>query len=147
PARWLDPRRAPVRGPRLAHARGRADRLDHTRAPQTGPRNRPALARPVKLLNLPGPIYRRRLIMSELTGLRVAVLATDGFEEPELTEPVKALKEAGAQVTIVSPRSGEIQGVRHDIDRTIKVKVDRTIDEVSAAEFDAVHIPGGTLNA
>jgi protease I len=85
--------------------------------------------------------------MSELNGLRVAVLATDGFEETELTEPVKALKEAGAQVTIVSPRSGEIQGVRHDIDRTIKVKVDRTIDEVSADEFDAVHIPGGTLNA
>ena len=85
--------------------------------------------------------------MSELTGLRVAVLATDGFEEPELTEPVKALKEAGAQVTIVSPRSGEIQGVRHDIDRTIKVKVDRTLKDAGADEFDAVHLPGGTLNA
>src|ERR1700683_2600784 len=85
--------------------------------------------------------------MSELTGLRVAVLATDGFEEPELSEPVKALKEAGAQVTIVSPRSGQIQGVQQDIDKTIKVKVDRTLQEVSADEFDAVHLPGGTLNA
>ncbi len=85
--------------------------------------------------------------MSELTGFRVAVLATDGFEEPELTEPVKALKEAGAQVTIVSPRSGQIQGVRHDIDKTIKVKVDRAIDEVDADEFDAVLLPGGALNA
>jgi protease I len=85
--------------------------------------------------------------MSELTGLRVAVLATDGFEESELTEPVKALKEAGAEVTIVSPRSGQIQGVQHDIDKTIKVKVDRTLQEVSANEFDAVHLPGGTLNA
>ena len=85
--------------------------------------------------------------MSELTDLRVAVLATDGFEEPELTEPVKALKEAGAQVTIVSPHSGEIQGMRHDIDKTIKVKVDRTLKEVSADDFDAVHLPGGTLNA
>ena len=85
--------------------------------------------------------------MSELNGLRVAVLATDGFEEPELTEPVKALREAGAQVTILSPRPGEIQGVRHDIDKTIKVKVDRTIKEASAEEFDAVHLPGGALNA
>src|SRR5229473_451602 len=85
--------------------------------------------------------------MSKLTGFRMAVLATDGFEESELTEPVKALKEAGAQVTIVSPRPGQIQGVRHDIDKTIEVKVDRTIDEVSADEFDAVHLPGGTLNA
>jgi len=85
--------------------------------------------------------------MSALTGLRVAVLATDGFEEVELTEPVKALKEAGAQVTIVSPHSGEIQAVRHDIDKTIKIKVDRTLQEVGADEFDAVHLPGGTLNA
>jgi len=85
--------------------------------------------------------------MSELSGFRVAVLATDGFEEPELTEPVKALREAGAQVTILSPRPGEIQGVRHDIDKTIKVKVDRTVEGASAEEFDAVHLPGGTLNA
>jgi protease I len=85
--------------------------------------------------------------MAELTGLRVAVFATDGFEESELTEPVKALKRAGAAVTIVSPKSGEIQGVRHDIEKTGKVKVDRTINEVSADEFDAVHLPGGALNA
>jgi protease I len=85
--------------------------------------------------------------MSELSGLRVAVLATDGFEEPELTEPVKALRQAGAQVTIVSPHAGEIQAVQHDIDKTIKVKVDRTLSEVSADEFDSVHLPGGVVNA
>src|SRR3984957_12495464 len=85
--------------------------------------------------------------MSELSGLLVAVLATDGFEEPELTEPVKALRQAGAQVTIVSPRAGEIQAVRHDIDKTIKVQVDRTLEQVGPEEFDAVHLPGGTLNA
>src|SRR5579859_2609118 len=85
--------------------------------------------------------------MSELSGFRVAVLATDGFEEPELTEPVKALRDAGAQVTILSPKTGEIQGVRHDIDKTIKVKVDRPIQGASAEEFDAVHLPGGALNA
>jgi deglycase len=77
----------------------------------------------------------------------VAVLATDGFEETELTEPVKALRDAGAQVTIVSPKSGQIQGVRHDVDKTIKVKVDRTIGGVTPREFDAVHLPGGTVNA
>jgi len=50
-------------------------------------------------------------------------------------------------VTILSPKTGEIQGVRHDIDKTIKVKVDRTVKGASAEEFDAVHLPGGTLNA
>jgi protease I len=85
--------------------------------------------------------------MSELTGLRVAVLATDGFEEPELTEPVKALRDAGAHVTIFSLKGSEIQGVRRDIDKTIKVKVDRLIKDANAEAFDAVHLPGGTLNA
>src|SRR5947209_20483889 len=89
----------------------------------------------------------RRSIMSKLTGLRVAVLATDGVEETELTEPVKALKDAGAQVTIVSLKSGQIQAVRHDLDKTIKINVDRTIGDVCAEDFDAVHLPGGTVNA
>ena len=82
-----------------------------------------------------------------LNGMKVAVLVTDGFEEPELTEPVKALRDAGAQVTILSLKPGEIQGVRHDLDKTVKVKVDRTVKDVSAEEFDAVHLPGGTVNA
>jgi protease I len=85
--------------------------------------------------------------MSNLTDFRVAVLATDGFEESELTEPVKALKDAGARVTIVSLKPGYIQGVVHDLDKTVKVKVDRMIRDVSAEEFDAVHLPGGTVNA
>src|SRR5437762_7107018 len=85
--------------------------------------------------------------MSKLTDFRVAVLATDGFEESELMEPVKVLKDAGARVTILSLKPGEIQGVRHDLDKTVKVRVDRTIDDVSAEEFDAVHLPGGTVNA
>src|SRR5438309_7392451 len=85
--------------------------------------------------------------MSELTDLRVAVLATDGFEESELTEPVKALRDAGARVAILSLEPGQIQGVRHDLDKTVKIKVDRAIRDASAAEFDAVHLPGGTVNA
>jgi protease I len=66
--------------------------------------------------------------------LRVAVLATDGFEESELAEPVKALRNAGARVTILSLKPGQIQGVRHDLDKTVRVKVDRTIRDVSAGD-------------
>jgi protease I len=85
--------------------------------------------------------------MSELSGMHVAVLATDGFEDAELTEPVEALREAGARVTILSPKPGEIQGVRHDREPTIKVKVDGTIKDANPEDFDAVHLPGGSLNA
>jgi protease I len=85
--------------------------------------------------------------VSKLTDFRVAVLASDGFEESELTEPVKALRDVGAQVTILSIKRGQIQGVRHDIDKTMKVNVDRAIRDVSTEEFDAVHLPGGTVNA
>ncbi len=82
-----------------------------------------------------------------LNGMKVAVLVTDGVEEPELTEPVKALKDAGAQVTIVSPKPGEIQAVHNDLDKTLKVRVDREVKEVNASEFDAVQLPGGAVNA
>ncbi len=85
--------------------------------------------------------------MSKLAGVRVAVIATDGFEEHELTEPVKALKDAGAEVTIVSIKDGQIQGVRSDMNKTVKIDVDRVIGEVSPDGFDAVHLPGGAVNA
>lgn len=81
-----------------------------------------------------------------LSGIRVAIVATDLFEESELTEPKKALEEAGATTFVLSPHSGEIQAVQHD-KKTQKVKVDRTLDEVRADEFDAVQIPGGAMNA
>jgi protease I len=84
--------------------------------------------------------------MADLSGFRVAVLATDGFEESELTEPVKALKGAGAEVTVVSPKEGKIQGFRHDTKST-KVKVDRAVGAVRAEDFDGVQLPGGALNA
>ena len=85
--------------------------------------------------------------MSKLSGFHVAVVATDGFEESELTEPVAALRDAGARVTILSLKPGQIQGVRHDLDKTVRVKVDCAIGDVSADEFDAVHLPGGAVNA
>lgn len=84
--------------------------------------------------------------MSELSNLRVAVLATDGFEESELTEPVNALKQAGARVEVVSTKSGQIQAFRHH-DKSIMVDVDQTIDTVQPNSYDAVLLPGGALNA
>ncbi|MBW4618023.1 MAG: type 1 glutamine amidotransferase [Cyanosarcina radialis HA8281-LM2] len=84
--------------------------------------------------------------MPELSNLRVAVIATDGFEESELTEPARALQEAGATVEIVSIERGEIQAFRHH-DKSITVKVDRTLDEVQPESYDAVLLPGGALNA
>lgn len=84
--------------------------------------------------------------MIRLPNLRVAVLATDGFEEVELTEPIRALMEAGAEVTIVSLKPGEIQGVQH-MTKTVTIPVDRTIDAINSEEYDAVHLPGGAWNA
>jgi protease I len=84
--------------------------------------------------------------MSNLHELHIAVIATDGFEEAELTSPVQALREAGARVEIVSDHAGEIQGFHHH-DKAGKVKVDRTLDEVSPNDYDALVLPGGALNA
>ena len=85
--------------------------------------------------------------MPDLSGLRVAIVATDGVEEPELVEPMHALREAGAQVSVVSPNAESIQAVRHDLDKTRKIPVDRSIYAVSALDFDAAHLPGGAVNA
>jgi protease I len=80
-----------------------------------------------------------------LTGRRVAVLVTDGFEQVELVEPVRALEAAGAQVDIVSLEPGEIQGMNHD-DKADVLPVDRTVDEVKAGDYDGLLIPGGVAN-
>jgi protease I len=82
----------------------------------------------------------------QLQGARVAILATDLFEEAELIEPRKALQEAGAQVVVIAPKAGEIQAVQHD-KKTQKVKVDMTLDEARPNDFDAVLLPGGAMNA
>jgi len=82
----------------------------------------------------------------DLKGKKVAVIATDYFEEAELTEPVKALKEAGATVEIIAPKMGEIQGVKH-VEQGESVKVDKTLDEADPADYDAAIFPGGAVNA
>jgi protease I len=84
--------------------------------------------------------------MANLDGKKIAVVATDYFEEPELTEPVKALREAGAKVDIIAPKSGEIKGLKH-VDPGQSVKVDKTLDEADPAEYDGLVIPGGAVNA
>lgn len=84
--------------------------------------------------------------MAELHGMRVAVLATDGFEESELTEPVRALKQAGAEVEIIAPKPGKIQGFHHH-DKSGTVNVDRALEDADPASYDALVLPGGTLNA
>jgi protease I len=88
----------------------------------------------------------REIAMNDLEGFRVAVLATDGFEESELIEPMAALKKAGADVTVISPEPGKIQGFVHDV-KGRRVKVDQTLEAATTAEFDAVQLPGGCLNA
>jgi protease I len=82
---------------------------------------------------------------NELNGKRIAVLATDGFEEVELTEPVKELKNAGAEVKVVSPKSGEIQGFNHH-DKGSRIPVDLSLDQTSADKFDGLVLPGGVVN-
>lgn len=81
----------------------------------------------------------------KLKGKRVAILAADMFERVELEEPRRALEDAGAEVEIVSIHPGEIQGFDH-FDPATTVKVDRTADEVSADDYDALMIPGGVGN-
>lgn len=81
----------------------------------------------------------------ELQDRRVAVLATDGFERVELTEPVAALKQAGARVEVVAPKSGEIQGYDHH-DPSQTVPVDQQLDGADPAQFDALLLPGGVIN-
>jgi deglycase len=82
---------------------------------------------------------------NELQGKKIAFLATDMVEQVELTEPWKALEQAGAQLELVSLEEGEIQGFNH-YDKADRFKVDRTVEEVSAGDYDALVIPGGVGN-
>ena len=81
----------------------------------------------------------------KLDGKRVAILATDGFEQAELTEPMKALQEAGAKTEIVSVKSGQIQGWKH-FDKADFFKVDKTVDQAKPDDYDALMLPGGVAN-
>jgi protease I len=80
-----------------------------------------------------------------LDGLKVAVLATDGFEQVELTKPVEALKAAGATVEVIAPKAGEIQGFNHH-EKGDSTPVDRSLAEASPDDYDAIVLPGGVIN-
>ena len=83
--------------------------------------------------------------MSTLTGKKIAILATDGFEQVELTKPKQALEEAGATVHVVSPKQDQIKGW-DETDWGQSVTVDVSLDQANADTYDALVLPGGQIN-
>jgi protease I len=81
----------------------------------------------------------------ELKGKKIAFLAADMFEEVELVKPWEALEQAGAEVELVSLEEGEIQGFEH-YEKAGSFEVDKTVEEASAADYDALVLPGGVGN-
>jgi protease I len=94
-----------------------------------------------------GPLTRKGVVTmsAKLQGKKIAILATDGFEQVELTEPKKALETAGASVDVISPKPGEIKGWKFT-DWGETTKVDKTLDEAKPAEYDGLVLPGGQIN-
>lgn len=78
--------------------------------------------------------------------MKIAIIALDGFEESELTSPRDALAKAGANPEVLSAKPGEIQAFQH-LDKSIRVPVDRTLDDASPDDYDALVLPGGVFNA
>jgi len=84
--------------------------------------------------------------MAALEHFRVAILATDGVEEVELTEPAKSLGQASAKTDVISLQPGRIQALRH-IDKSNQIPVDLIVDQANPAHYDALLLPGGAINA
>ena len=82
---------------------------------------------------------------NKLNGKKIAFLATDGFEQVELTQPWESIKNAGAQVELISLETGEIQGFNHT-DKGDTFKVDKTVEDVSASDYNGLVLPGGVHN-
>lgn len=83
---------------------------------------------------------------SKLAGKRVAILAADGVERVELKQPRDALEREGARIEVLAPTPGEIQARDHDLEPAGTFAVDRPVGEASTDEFDALILPGGTVN-
>lgn len=79
--------------------------------------------------------------MADLDDKKIALIATDGFEDSELTEPMEATENAGAEVTVISDHTGEIKGKNGT-----SIAVDKTVNEANADDFDGILIPGGVKN-
>ena len=80
-----------------------------------------------------------------LAGKKIAFLATNGFEQVELTEPWQQISRAGAETHLIAPQSVQIQGMHHDRAGDL-FRVDHTIDEVQASQYDGLVLPGGVAN-
>ena len=83
---------------------------------------------------------------NELTGRTVAILATDGVEQIELEQPRQALEDAGAKTELLSIEDGEIQAMNNDLEAAETFPVDRRVADASADDYDALLLPGGTVN-
>ena len=91
--------------------------------------------------------HRLENAIGNLDGKKVAILATDGVERRELEEPRDAVQAAGATTELLSLQSGSIDVRDHDLQPAGESRVDRLVSEAKADEFDALLIPGGTVNA
>jgi protease I len=83
---------------------------------------------------------------NELQGMKIAVLAADGVEQVELTEPRDAVQNAGAQTELLSIASGEIQGMSGDINKADTFTVDKLVGDASVGDYDGLIVPGGVAN-
>ncbi len=82
----------------------------------------------------------------ELSGKKIAFLATDGVEQVELTQPWEEIKAAGAEVELISLEAGDIQAMNGDINKGDTFKVDKTVDSVKAEDYNGLVLPGGVAN-
>ncbi len=82
----------------------------------------------------------------ELNRKKIAIIATDGVEQVELVEPRQAVEQAGAEAELLSPKD-EIQAMNHDLEPADKFSADKLIEDASAADYDGLILPGGTVNA
>jgi protease I len=83
----------------------------------------------------------------KLDGKRIAILATDGVEQVELEQPCEAVTQEGARTEILSLSEGKFQAMNHDIEPADTFTADKAVKEASAADYDALILPGGTVNA
>jgi len=83
--------------------------------------------------------------MADISHARVLILATDGFEQSELFAPRQALLDLGAKVTLASPGTDPIQGMKH-AEKGATITPDITLDQVDCDEFDMLLLPGGVAN-